>query len=89
LHDIAEFLNKECIAGLYLRDDGTGGLHMWARNGELVGHGPIVRPGEPQPPVRIVKNPAFKYVDPDADDEEAEEAQKLKPAAQGAAQDRY
>ena len=45
----------------------------------------MVKPGQPQPAYRIVRNPAFKHVDPDADadadDEAAEEAQKLKPGA--------
>ncbi len=73
LHDIWS-MTKDMYdkAGLYLRDDGTEGLQQWSRGGELVTHGAMVRPGQPQPAYRIIKNPVFKYVDPDAEDEEEE-----------------
>ncbi len=70
LHDIWSMTKDSYdVAGFYLRDDGTEGLHQWGRTGELVAHGPMAKPGQPQPAYRIIKNPAFKYVDPDAEDE--------------------
>lgn len=55
LHDITEWLSKDFFGGLYLRDDMSTGLEQWARNGELVGHGPISKDPRQNPPYRVIK----------------------------------
>ena len=56
LHDFTPMFDKDVSGGFYLRDDGTEGLHVWGRNGEIVGHGPLVRNGRGvAPPYRVIK----------------------------------
>jgi hypothetical protein len=52
--EAARWMERDCDAGFYLRDDDADGLHIWARNGEIVGRGPVYKM-KTQPKVTYIR----------------------------------
>lgn len=53
--EAARWMERECEAGFYLRDDQVDGLQLWSDRGEIVGRWPVSRL-KTQPRVRYLKD---------------------------------
>jgi hypothetical protein len=52
--EAARWMERDCDSGFYLRDDQVDGLHIWARNGEIVGRNPVSKM-KTQPKVTYIR----------------------------------